>query len=61
VYEFIVKFEISYFILQLYVNTFYLILYTPMMAVNVAKHVTVDTLYNICCVDGLFVGFLHDA
>jgi len=35
VYEFIVKCEICYYILQLYVRTFFL--YSPMMAISIAE------------------------
>ena len=36
-HENIVNSELSYYILQLYVNALYLLMYSPIMAINVAE------------------------
>ena len=46
VYDFIVKFEMSYYILQFHVDIFYFILYSPVMAINVAE--TRDLIFLQC-------------
>ena len=55
--EFTVKFEISYYILQLRVKTYFRVC-NPMMANNVAETRSCLHCYNVCCVDELSVGFI---
>ena len=37
VHKNVVNFELSYYILQLFVNILYLLMYSPIMAINVAE------------------------
>ena len=57
VYEFVMKLEISYCVLQLYVNTFYFLSHSPMKAVNPLK----PDLNSICYLLALLGAhhFLH--
>lgn len=56
--ESIVKFEIAYYSCSC-VSNFLFLLYSLMMAINMPKHVAVDTVYSMCCVDRLFFGFIE--
>jgi len=37
----------------------FVVLYSPMMAINVAETCSCWYYYNMCCVDGLFIGFVE--